>query len=366
MDETRESSVSGQAVVKVPEERQQLIGVRTDEVTHRELQGTIRTTGTLAYDETRVTEIHTKIAGWAEHVYVDFIGKPVRRGQPLFTIYSPELVSTQNEYLLARRAQAALSKSQFEETRKGAESLLAATLDRLRLWDISAAQIQELERTGQPSRTLTLYTPFDGVVLERNVFAGQYVTPEMMTFKIADLSRIWVIGQIFEYESRGIEVGQTVTVEFPYEQVTRKLAGRITFIYPDVDPMTRRVRVRAEFTNPGWALKPDTFVTLVIQGPTRMELAVPAEAVIDTGAKRYAIVDRGNGYFEPREIETGAPTGGYYPVVKGLEHGDRVVTSAQFLIDSESNLAAAMKAMMAAMPGMDMSGMDMGHSGHKQ
>jgi RND family efflux transporter MFP subunit len=354
-------SQAGGKTVYISPARQQLIGVRTEEVTHRALDTTVRTVGVLAYDETRVTQIHTKIAGWVDRLYVDFVGKPVRRGQPLFTIYSPELVSTQNEYLLARKAYAQLGESRFEETREGARALLAASRDRLRLWDISEAQIEELERTGTPRRTLTLYSPFNGIVLERNTFAGQYVTPEMTTFKIADLSTIWAIGQIFEYESQLVKVGQEVTVEFPYEQATRTLRGKVTFIYPDVDPMTRRLRVRAEFVNPGLELKPDTFVTLTIRGGERHELAIPAEAVIDTGTTRYAILAHPDGYFEPREIETGAPLGGYYPVVKGLQHGDRVVTSAQFLIDSETNLQAAMQAMA----GHGHGGMEMGGSGHE-
>lgn len=336
---------AAEKMVYIPPARQQLIGVRTEEVVHRALDTTVRTVGVLAYDETRVAQVHTKIAGWVDRLFVDFVGKPVRRGQPLFTIYSPELVSTQREYLLARQAHARLSESRFEETRDGALGLLTASRDRLRLWDVSEAQIEELERTGTPRRTLTLHSPFTGVVLERNAFAGQYVTPEVTTFRIADLSRIWAIGQVFEYESEHVRVGQRVTVEFPYQQTTRTLTGTITFIYPDVDPMTRRLRVRAEFANPGLELKPDAFVTLVITGGETHALAIPAEAVIDTGETRYAILAHADGYFEPREIETGAPLGAYYPVVAGLEHGDRVVTSAQFLIDSETNLQAAMQSM---------------------
>lgn len=339
--------------------RQQTIGVRTAPVEHRALETTIRTVGTIAYDETRVTEIHTKIAGWVERVFVDYVGKPVRRGQPLFTIYSPDLVATQNEYLLALKARRQLGESAFEETRSGAASLVSSARDRLRLWDISDAQVAALERTGQARRTLTLYSPFDGVILERNTFAGQYVTPEMSTVKIADLSTIWVIGQVFEYEMRYVRLGQDVQIEFPYGQSARTLTGKITFIYPDVDPQTRRARVRVEFRNPGLELKPDTYVTLRLNISGGHQLALPKEALIDTGDRRYALVAKENGYFEPREVEVGEPVDEYYPVLKGLETGERVVTSAQFLIDSETNLQAAMKAMAATMPGMDMGG-DMG------
>jgi len=350
--------------------RQQLIGVRTAAVTRRPLDTTLRTVGTIAYDETRVAQIHTKVTGWIDEVSVDFVGKAVRTGQPLFTIYSPELVATQNEYLLALRAQRQLGDSRFAETRNGADALVAAARDRLRLWDISEAQIEELERTGQPRRSLTLYSPFDGVVLERNAFAGQYVSPEMSAFKIADLSTIWVLAHVFEYEMRTVRVGQGAEIQFPYGQSTHPLKGTITFIHPDVDPMTRRVKVRIAFRNAGFELKPETYVTVVIRAGMGAQLAVPREAVLDNGDRRYAIVARGAGYFEPREIEVGQPVDDFFPLLKGLAEGERVVTSAQFLIDSETNLQAAMQAMSVTMPGMDHGNQgsprtpDDPHSGH--
>jgi membrane fusion protein, copper/silver efflux system len=326
--------------------RQQLIGVRTATLEHRALDTTIRTVGTIAYDETRVTVIHTKVPGWIERVYVDYVGKAVRRGQPLLTIYSPELVATQNEYLLALKAQRQLSDSVFPETRAGAESLLAATRGRLRLWDITDAQIAELERTGQARRTLTVYAPFNGVVLERSAFAGQYITPETSTFKIADLSTIWVLGQMFEYETRLAQIGEEAEIEFPYGQSSRRLKGRITFIYPEIDPQTRRVKVRVEFPNPGLEFKPGSFVTVVINASGGHQLAIPQEAVIDTGTDQYALLALPDGYFEPRPVKVGPPVDRFYPVLEGLQHGDRVVTSAQFLIDSETNLQAAMQSMV--------------------
>ncbi len=349
-----ESAAPGPQRVLISPARQQTIGVRTAIVGHRSMDSTIRTVGAMAYDETRITEVHPKIAGWVERTFVDFVGKTVRRGQPLLTIYSPELVSTQHEYLLALRARGQLSKSAFAETRSGAESLLEATRDRLRLWDVSDAQVEALERTGQVQRTVTLYSPFNGVVLERNTYAGQYITPDTATAKIADLSRIWVVAQIFEYETRSVKLGQEAQIEFPYGQSTRKLAGKITFIYPDIDPQTRRARVRIEFANPGLELKPETYVTVTIQVAGGHALAVPREAVIDTGVAQYVIVALADGYFEPRPVEVGTPVDAFYPVIKGLADGDRIVTSAQFLIDSETNLQAAMQAMSLSMPGMDM------------
>ena len=361
MDMSGEDATPGNGAVYISPARQQLIGVRTAAVESRTLDTTIRTVGTLAYDETRVTEVHPKVSGWVERVFVDFVGKPVRRGQPLLTIYSPDLVATQNEYLLALKAQRQLGDSIFPETRSGAESLVSATRDRLRLWDITDVQIAELERTGEARRTLTLYSPFDGIVLERNTYAGQYITPETSTAKIADLSTIWAIGQIFEYEARTVTLGDRAEIEFPYGQSTRRLTGRVTFIYPDINPETRRARVRIEFRNPGLELKPESYVTVILRRSAGAQLALPKEALLDNGATRYALLAHPNGYFEPREVEVGEPVDEFYPVIKGLVAGDRVVTSAQFLIDSETNLQAALGAM-ANMPGMNMGG-DTGRAG---
>jgi RND family efflux transporter MFP subunit len=353
----RPGDASDKAVYISPA-RQQLIGVRTAPVTDQALDTTIRTVGVLAFDETRVTQVNTKIAGWVERVYVDYVGKPVRRGQPLFSVYSPELVATQNEYLLALRAQAQLGSSQVTETRTSAASLLAATRERLKLWDISDAQVAELERTRQPRKSLILYAPFDGIVLERNAFAGQYITPEMATFKLADLSTIWVVAQVFEYELRSVRIGQEVDIQFPYGEYGRTIKGHISFIYPDIDPQTRRARIRIEFPNPGFQFKPGSYVTVALKTGGSHSLALPKEAVIDTGAKQYAILALPNGYFDPREVTVGQPNDQYYPVVSGVKEGDQVVTSAQFLVDSEANLQEAMKAMSMSMPGMDMGGDD--------
>lgn len=340
-----ESTTAPAGSVFIPAARQQLIGVRTNEATHQTIERTIRTVGTLAVDETRQAQIHTKIAGWAEQVSVDFVGKPVRRGQPLFTIYSPELVATQKEYLLALRARREFARSDFAETRDSAERLVDATRERLKLWDISDTQIARLEATGEVQRTLTIASPVSGVMTEREIYPGQYVTPDLMAFKIADLSSVWAIGEVFEYELSFIKLGQTVTVEFPYGQTSAPLTGRVAFIYPDVDPQTRRGRVRVDFPNPGLTFKPGTFVTLVVAVPAETALIVPREAVIDTGTKRYVILAKEGGFFEPREVTVGVPAGNDYPITSGLAHGDRVVTSAQFLIDSETNLRAAMNAM---------------------
>ena len=382
---------SSEKAVYIPPERQQLIGVRTTQIGQRDLDTTIRTVGTLAYDETRLTQVHTKVSGWVDKVFVDYVGKSVRKDEPLFTVYSPELVSTQNEYLLALKNRERLAGSHVATTKAAAESLLSAARDRLKLWDIPEEHIQELERTGEVRKTLMLHAPFDGVVLERMAFPGQYLTPEMAAFKIADLSRIWAIGGVFEYEMPLIRLGQQAEIQFPQGEATRSLKGRISFIYPEIDPQTRRVRVRAEFANPGLQFRPETYVTVLIHTGGGRHLAIPKEAVIDTGTKQYAMLALPNGYFEPREIQVGQSSDELYPVLGGLQEGDQIVTSAQFLIDSETNLKAAMQSM-AGMPGMepkggadprgggDMKGMDMpaakpgastpspspGHQGHQQ
>lgn len=346
---------AGDKAVYISPTRQQLIGVRTAVVGHQELDSTIRTVGTLAYDETRVSQVHSKIAGWVEKVFVDYVGKAVRRGEPLFAVYSPELVSTQKEYLLALKARSELGTSQVPATRAAAESLLAAARDRLKLWDVPDEHVAELERTGEVRKSMMFHSPFDGIVLERNAFPGQYITPEMTTFKIANLSRIWALGAVFEYELPLLTMGQEAEIEFPYGQATRTLKGTVSYISPEIDPQTRRVKIRAEFPNPGLKLKPETFVTVVIHTRGGHHLAIPKEAVIDSGAKRYAIVALANGYFEPRSIQVGQPGDEFYPLLAGLEVGDRIATSAQFLIDSETNLQSAMQSMIS-MPGMDVKG----------
>lgn len=344
--------------------RQQLIGVRTAAVEPRVLDTTIHTVGTLTFDETRVTQVHTKVAGWVDKVWVDYVGKAVRRDEWLFSVYSPELVSTQNEYLLALKARDQLGKSPIAASRASAESLLSAARARLELWDVPEHQLRELEETGRVQKTLMLHAPFNGVVLERNVFPGQYITPEVTAFKVADLSRIWALGAVFEYELPLIKLGQQAEIEFPYGQSKRALKGKITFIYPEIDTQTRRVKIRAEFANPGLQFKPETYVTILITTGGGRRLAIPKEAVIDTGSKRYALLAHPNGYFEPREVQVGEPGDDFYPLLGGLKEGDRIVTSAQFLVDSETNLQAAMQSMIG-MPGMDVKGSD-AHSQHEQ
>ncbi len=344
--------VAGPKAVYVSSARQQLVGVRTGPVVRQRVEGTVRTVGMLAYDETRTAQIHTRVAGWVEQLFVDYVGKSVHRGQALFAVYSPDLVTAQADYLIAMRARQQVAGGPLPDAKAAADALIGASRERLKRWEVSDAQIADLERTGHASRTVTLSSPFDGVVLEKTAFAGQYVTPDMASFKVADLSTIWVIGQMFEYEATRVHSGDVIDVEFPYDQAG-KLEARVDFVYPEVDPQTRRVRFRALLKNADHKLKPDTYVTLVWHGEAVDRVVVPKEAVIDTGERKYVLLSIGDGYFEPRDVHLGPPAGEFYPVVAGVAEGDRVVTSAQFLIDSETNLMAAMQNMALSMPGMD-------------
>jgi RND family efflux transporter MFP subunit len=341
------------SAVYISPAHQQLIGVRTGLVERQRAAGTVRTVGVLAYDETRVAQIHTKVAGWVDRLFVDYVGKPVRRGQPLFSVYSPDLVTAQADYLVALRAHKQLGGGSGDAA-FASDALLTAAHDRLGRWDVSDAQIAALEKSGQPSRSMSLFSPSDGVLLEKSTYVDQYVTPDLVAFKIADLSTLWAVGQAFESEALAIRVGQPVDIEFPNGQSSGTLAARVDFVSPDVDPQTRRVRFRASVDNRTLHLKPDTFVQLVVHGEDLDRLVVPKEAVIDTGTRRYALVALADGYFDPRTVDVGSPLGDFYPVVSGLAEGERVVTSAQFLVDSETNLMSAMQNMAMTMPGMSM------------
>ncbi|HET7500984.1 MAG TPA: efflux RND transporter periplasmic adaptor subunit [Kofleriaceae bacterium] len=349
---------AGSQAVYISPARQQLVGVRSAPIARKQLEGTIRTVGMLAYDETRSAQIHTRVAGWVEQLYVDYVGKPVRRGQALFAVYSPDLATAQGDYLVALRARQKIADNTNPDLRAGADALLAASRDRMRRWNVTDAQIAELERSGSPGRTVTIASPFDGVVLEKEAFAGQYVTPEMTSFKLADLSSVWAVGQVFEYEAARLRIGDKVEVEFPYGQASKREAT-IAFIYPEVDPQKRRVRFRVSLDNRDAKLKPDTYVNLIWHGARTDRLVIPKEAVIDTGPRKYTLLALANGYFAPRDVQVGPAIGEFYPVISGVAEGDRVVTSAQFLVDSETNLMAAMQSMSMSMPGMDMGGMDM-------
>jgi Cu(I)/Ag(I) efflux system membrane fusion protein len=334
--------------VQISPERQQLIGVKIGAVEMKSLQKVIRTVGRVDYDEKRIVTVSPKIGGWIEDLYVDFTGRFVKQGDPLLTIYSPELVSTQEEYLLALRAKKSLAKSPFPEVAGSGESLAESAKRRLKLWDISDDQIKALEEGGQAKKTLTLYSPFSGFVLEKMAYKGMSVMPGVALYKLADLSVVWLYADIYEYELPSIRLGQQASIQLSYIP-GETFRGRAIYIYPSLNPETRTAKVRFEIPNSHERLKPEMYANVEIKVPLGQKLAVPEGAIIDTGVRQIAIVDKGSGYFEPREVKVGAKVEDYYEVVKGLKAGERVVTSANFLIDSESKLKEA----MAGMAGMD-------------
>jgi Cu(I)/Ag(I) efflux system membrane fusion protein len=335
--------------VQITSEKQQLIGVKIGMVEIRHLEKVIRTVGRVDYDEKRLVTISPKIGGWIEDLYVDFTGKYVKQGEALLTIYSPELVSTQEEYLLALRARKDLMKSPFAEVSGSGNSLAESARRRLKLWDINDDQIKALEEGGQPRKTLTLYSPFSGVVLERAVSKGMKVMPGMALYRLVDLSVVWVLADIYEYELPFIWLGQQAAVQLSY-MPGETFTGRAVYIYPYLDSNTRTAKVRFEFPNPHGKLKPEMYANVEIKVRLGHRLTVPEGAIIDTGMRQMAIIDKGSGYFEPREVKVGTKVEDYYEVINGLKAGERVVTSANFLIDSESKFKEAMGGMM---PGMD-------------
>jgi Cu(I)/Ag(I) efflux system membrane fusion protein len=336
--------------VQISPERQQLIGVKFGTVEVRPLEKVIRTVGRVDYDEKRIFTISPKIGGWIEDLYVDFTGRFVSKGEPLLTLYSPELVSTQEEYLLALRAKKDLVKSPFPEVAGSGTSLAESAKRRLKLWDISDDQIKAIEESGQVKKTLTLHSPFSGFVLEKAAYKGMNVMPGIALYKLADLSVVWLIADIYEYEIPFIRLGQQATIQFSYLP-GETFAGKATYLSPLLDPNTRTAKVRFEFPNPHGKLKPEMFANVEMKIHLGQKLAVPEGAIIDTGIRQLAIIDKGNGYFEPRDVKVGSKVEGYYEVIKGLKAGERVVTSANFLIDSESKLKEAVGGM-AGMPGM--------------
>jgi multidrug efflux pump subunit AcrA (membrane-fusion protein) len=338
-DEAEATQGMPAGTVMLSPEKQQLIGVRTGEVKREHLQRTIRTVGRLIPDETKIARVHVKISGWVDKVNVDFVGKRVEKGQPLFTLYSPELVSTQQEYLIARRGEQYLGKSSYRDVSEGADSLLRATRERLRLWDISEEQIRKLDETGEAQRTLTLYSPISGFVMARQAYEGMRVTPETELYEITDLASIWVEADVYEYEAAYVRVGQPASMRLSYLP-GKTYRGHVNYVYPTLDPKSRTVKVRLEFPNPGFELKPEMYADVELKVDYGTKVLVPAEAVLDSGTRQLVFLARPGGYFEPREIKVGARLEDQYIVLSGLEPGDTIVTSGNFLIDSESRLSA--------------------------
>jgi Cu(I)/Ag(I) efflux system membrane fusion protein len=325
-------------------ERLQSIGVKFELAKRRALDRTIRTVGQVEIDERRLAHVNIKLEGWIDELFVSATGERVTKGQKLFTLYSPELVATQTEYLLALKSQRWLGESTFPEVAAGAKSLLDVTRRRLRLWDITEDHIQDLERTGKVLRTLPIHAPASGTVMKRVALAGMHVNPGDELYTIADLSHIWINADIYEYELPFVKVGQTATVTLSYDPGTA-LRGRIAFIYPTLDPQTRTARVRFELANPGERLKPGMYTNVAMQIPLGTRLVVPSDAILDSGERQLIFIHLGGGQLEWRTVQLGIRAGDWVEVLSGLKEEEHIVTSANFLLDSESQLKAAVSGM---------------------
>ena len=343
-DEMADMKDMPSGTVKLSDQRQQMIGVRMTEVKKQNITRTIRTVGRVEMDETRISHVHVKNSGWIENLNVDFTGKLVSKGQALFSIYSPDLVSTQQEYLIASRGQQELGKSSYPNVTRGVESLKKSALERLRLWDVTETQIEKLEKTGEVSRTITFYSHISGFVVERKALEHMFVTPDMELYTIADLSRVWLLADIYENELPNIHVGQSAKVQLSYSPGIT-YSGKVTYIYPTVDMNTHTAKVRLEFANPGFTLKPNMFADVDLSVEYGEHLTLPTEAVMDSGTRQLVFIARPGGYFEPREVKLGARLDNQYIVLSGIKQGELVVTSGNFLIDSESRLSSVTDGM---------------------
>ena len=334
----------------------QNIGVRVAPVTIGPLTQTIRTVGTVDYNETAVRDVNIKLAGWIEKLYVNYMGERVTAGQPLLELYAPDLYAAQQEYLLALKDRARSSggpatgpsaDSSGTDIAREARDLLSAARTRLEYYDITPEQIAALQQRGEASKTMTIYSPYGGVVIAKNAFEGMRVEPGTLLFRIADLSTVWVMVALYEYQLPYVQVGQQALMTLSYIP-GEAFEGKVIYVYPTLDEKTRQVRVRLEFANPRGLLKPGMFAEVQLRSTLADDrILVPREAIIDTGQRQVAFVSLGQGRFEPRQVQMGVPTeNGMVQVLSGLKSGEMVVTSGQFLLDSESRIREALAKMV--------------------
>ncbi len=341
--------VPGFANVTVTESGIRFSGVRTEPVVRERLARTTRTVGLVLPDERRVRHVHTKIAGWVEKLYVNYTGQAVRTGQPILAIYSPELLASQEEYLRARQTAARFAASSIPEVRRGGEDLVASARRRLELFDVPQSQLAKLEQTGQAQRTVTLHAPASGFVSAKQVIEGMEVQPGTELFTLTDLSHLWVEAEFYENEARLLAVGQRGEIRLPSDP-GRVLKGEVTFIYPTLSLESRTLKVRFELANPGGLLKPGMFVDVTCGLEGDEGFTVPEDSVLSTGLRQIVFVESKPGIFEPREVQVGIRGAGRAVVLSGLREGERVATRANFLLDSESKLRAALAGARTAPP----------------
>ena len=338
------------APIQLSPQRMQSIGVQIGQVEYSPVNDEMRFYGNVQANERRLAYVQTRFAGWIRKVYADALGDFVRRGQPLFTIYSPDLVTTEQEYLLAKQNAGALQQSTVQGVAAGASSLLGSAKERLLQWEIPASEVQKLDTTGKVITDLTINSPVSGYVTERNALPNLYVQPETRLYTIADLSEVWVYAQVFQNDAGRLKPGDPaeVTVDAYPGKVFR---GRVDYLLPQVDMATRTMPVRLVFPNPGLKLRPGMYVNVKVGLPLGRQLIVPASAAFHSGTKNLLFLYRGEGQIEPHEVEFGPQVGDNIVVLKGAKAGDQIVTSANFLIDSEAQLQAAAGAFMPPPPG---------------
>lgn len=339
-----EEPEGGETLVKISLDRVQKLGVKTEAAAARELQRTVRAVGALEANERQLYTVTPKFEGWIQKLHVNATGEPVRRGQPLMDVYSPDLITAQQEYLIAWKGLQAV-KEGAPEIQESMQRLVESTLQRLRNWDISELELLRLQRDGQVTQFLTLRSPVDGVVLEKPALQGMRFMPGEVLYRIANLASVWLLVDVFEQDLALVRLGQPARIRID-AYPDKVFGGKVVFIYPTVAPETRTAKVRIELPNPGGLLKLAMYARVeIISSPNKTKvLAVPDSAVLDSGVRQVVLVERGEGLYEPREVKLGARADGYVEVLEGVKEGERVVVSANFLIDAESNLKAALGA----------------------
>ena len=346
-----EDETASGSIISVDPVTSQNMGVRMALVTRKDLSRTIRTVGLIGYEESKQFSINSKIDGWVERLHVNETGQFVKKGAPLLEIYSPALVSAQEEFLLARNNSISLAESPFPSIADGAKRLQEASRRRLKLWDISDRQITRLDKSGEVMKSLTLYAPYDGIVTMKMVREGQFIKSGMELLTLSDISKVWVYADIYEYEMPWVKVGQKARINLPYVG-SEPIESTVSYIYPFVEPKTRTVKARFDIDNPDFVLKPEMYVNVRLESePVTDALTVPVEAVLHSGEKQTVFVALGEGKFEPRLVKTGMQNdAGDIEIVQGLLEGEHVVTSAQFMLDSESKLREAIQKMLNPQP----------------
>ncbi len=337
------SSVEGYTTVTIPQDRIQSMGITLTKAARMNLDQSFRTFGRVAYDETKVHHVHTRFEGYIEDLYVDYTGEFVTKGQPLFSVYSPDLYATEEEYLLALRARDQKQEAKGVFGAGSGVDLVAAAQERLNLWNIGDDEIRKLEKSRKVSRDLVITSPVSGYVVAKTAVHGLKVMPSENLYDIVDLSTVWVQADVYEVNLASVRVGQPATMDLDFKP-GKTWHGRVVFIDPTVDPATRTVKARLEFANSDGELKPEMYAHVVIGGSTATGIAIPDDAVISTGERNIVFVAKGGGMFEPREVVLGARVRNLYEIKKGVSEGEQVVTGANFLLDSESKLKAATSA----------------------